>query len=454
MREEKTYQRAVELLRSRRMQRSAKPPSSTLPIVRLPNGSPSFRGTPHLQGMKEWLEKLGHKEENLNRLNIIHVAGTKGKGSTCAYIDSFLRSHGIRTGFPAKRGLYMSPYLDKHNEMIRINSVPLSDERFTAAFFDVWDGLGLRQEDTGTPKQLQLLALMSFHVFLQEGVDVAVYETHHGGKYDVTNVIQHPVVTVITTIGLDHQMELGGTIENIAWHKSGIFKAGAYALSAPQVPDAAEVLKEVARGLHLQLKFVDTSLGLPGDFQHETQRINASLARDACNAFLVQQDQGGFLTEKDIEAGIQTFRLPGRFQLVKTEKRLTWCLDGAHNPMSATVSASWFSNIPKPKRARSVLLFGIDSDRHNPHETLKSLGEVLGNSITCVILTSNTGIFDRERLEGYAKVWGELSSRRVIIAERDDGVEQARCEEGSYILVTGSLFLVAYVLKKLKQPHV
>ncbi|RSL61555.1 hypothetical protein CEP51_013615 [Fusarium floridanum] len=298
--------------------------------------------------MKEWLRKLGHDEEKLDRLKVIHVAGTKGKGSTCAFIDSFLRSHASRTGFPKKRGLYTSPYLERHNEMIRIDSLPLSDARFAKAFFEVWEGLGLCQEDIGTPKQLQLLAVLSFHVYLQEDVDVAIYECHHGGEYDVTNIIRHPVVTAITSIGLDHEQELGGTIENIAWHKAGIFKRGACALTVPQYPNAVKVLRSRASELGLDLQLVDVSQQLPGDFQDPTQRINAFLAREASDAFIMRHNPHGGMTVRDIEAGIRDFKWPGRFQIVKVN-RTTWCLDGAHNPMSASISAKWFDRIPKPE---------------------------------------------------------------------------------------------------------
>ncbi|RMJ03443.1 hypothetical protein BHE90_004892 [Fusarium euwallaceae] len=346
MKEEQTYRRAIELLRLRRAARSLKPPTTTLIRARLPNGAPTFYGTPHIHGMKEWLRKLGHDEEKLDRLKVIHVAGTKGKGSTCAFIDSFLRSHASRTGFPKKRGLYTSPYLERHNEMIRIDSLPLSDARFAKAFFEVWEGLGLCQEDIGTPKQLQLLAVLSFHVCLQEDVDVAIYECHHGGEYDVTNIIRHPVVTAITSIGLDHEQELGGTIENIAWHKGGIFKQGACALTVPQYPNAVKVLRSRASELGLDLQLVDVSQQLSGDFQDPTQRINASLAKEASDAFIMRHNPHDGLTIDDIEAGIRDFKWPGQFQIVKVNQT-TWCLNGAHNPMNASISTKWFRRIPK-----------------------------------------------------------------------------------------------------------
>ncbi|KAK7433810.1 folylpolyglutamate synthase [Colletotrichum acutatum] len=422
---DRSYQLAIELLRSRRVKRSAKPPAeSSLPRVSLPNGSPNFKGTPHIHGMKEWLTKLGHTDEDLNRLNVIHVAGTKGKGSTCAYVDSFLRSHGLRTGYPKKIGLYLSPFLHKHNEMIRIDSVPLSDARFAEAFFEVWDGLCLDRNDHGTPKQLQILALLSFHVFLKEGVDIAIYETNHGGQYDVTNIVEHPKVTAITSIGLDHQEELGGSLENIAWHKAGIFKSGASAFSVPQLDAAEGVLRSRAHDLGVKLEFIDIAQDMPGQFPCETQKLNASLARKACDAFLAQKSKV-FLTREDIEHGVHGFRLPGRFQVVQ-ENRVSWCLDGAHNPMSAAISAAWFSNLPKREGFGNVIMFGIDSDRHDPDNTIKCFREHLGDSVASVVLTSDTGVLAEPRLKRYAEIWlQQFPEAHVLILDRDLAMERA-----------------------------
>src|ERR1700694_5719103 len=176
------------------------------------------------------------KDADINNLNIIHVAGTKGKGSTCAFVESFLRVHGERTGFPQKTGLYTSPHLIYPEERIRINFEPISKDLFAKYFFEVCEGLSQHSSDDSesVPRYLQLYALLSFHTFIREGVDVAVYETHHGGEYDATNVVEKPVVSVITPIDEDHVDQLGPSVANIAWHKAGILKAGAPAFSALQ----------------------------------------------------------------------------------------------------------------------------------------------------------------------------------------------------------------------------
>ena len=159
----------------------------------------------------------------------MHIAGTKGKGSTCAFVRSLLHQHGKRTGFPQKVGLYTSPDLTCIRERIQINGTPISEDLFTKYFYDIWDRLFLRHDDHENakkpqPRYLQFLLLLAIHTFCQEGTQAAIIETHHGGEYDATNVVSGPVVTGITSIGLDHLAQLGPTIEDIAWHKAGIFK--------------------------------------------------------------------------------------------------------------------------------------------------------------------------------------------------------------------------------------
>ena len=114
--------------------------------------------------------------------------------------------------------------------------MPLERENFAKYFFEVFDSLSQHDlsSDQSEPRYLQLLLLVAFHSFIREGVNAAVVETHHGGQYDSTNVVENPVVTAITSLGMDHIKQLGPTLQNIAWHKAGIFKHGAYAFSVAQ----------------------------------------------------------------------------------------------------------------------------------------------------------------------------------------------------------------------------
>lgn len=180
--------------------------------------------------------------EDLNKLNVIHVAGTKGKGSTCAFVESILRANGYKTGF------YSSPHLVMVRERIRINGEPISEEMFAYYFSSVYNRITKgKNSEFGMPAYFNFLTVMAMQVFLNENVDVAILEVGIGGEFDCTNVIQKPVVTGISSLDLDHCSLLGDTIDKIAWHKSGIFKENVPAFTVGQDDAAMKVIRERAK---------------------------------------------------------------------------------------------------------------------------------------------------------------------------------------------------------------
>lgn len=334
---------------------------------------------------------------DIDKLNIIHVAGTKGKGSTCAWAESFLRAYGKRTGFPKKTGLYTSPHLICPEERVRVDFRPLSREKFAGYFFEAWDRLVAAGNDEDTrallPRYHQLLLLVALHAFVREGVEAAVIETHRGGEYDATNVIGRPVAAVITSLGMDHVERLGPTIENIAWHKAGIFKRGAHAFSAPQESAAAEVLRSRAAEKGVSVRFVAADESLlpagPLQFRPAVQVLNCSVAQAAVQGFLRQRAQeglsgkGDILNEDDIRRAVEGFFWPGRFQLV-LEGLHQWYLDGAHNEMSVSKAAEWFIGAVRgdagtslDDRPKRVLIFGQFPRDRDPVSVLDSLAVCL-----------------------------------------------------------------------------
>ena len=182
-----------------------------------------------------------NQPKDLDQIHAIHVAGTKGKGSTSAFISSilsqYLSSDSNTTDTTGKRklrkiGLYTSPHLRFVRERIKINNEPLSEAKFAQYFFEVWDRLGAAASAAGQPADapgtrpvyFRYLTLMAFHAYISEGVDTAVIECGIGGEYDSTNILVKPAVTAVTSLGIDHVGMLGGTLTEIAWHKAGIFK--------------------------------------------------------------------------------------------------------------------------------------------------------------------------------------------------------------------------------------
>ena len=256
--------------------------------------------------------------------------------------------YGERTGFPRKIGLYTSPHLKCVQERVQINSEPISEALFAKYIFEVWDKLS---SCDSKPRFLQLLLLVAIHAFIGERVDAAVFETHHGGEYDATNVIERSVVSGITPIGMDHIAQLGPTIENIAWHKAGIFRRGALAFSAPQVPEVVEVLNRRAKEKESTLEYVeDINPLLPKNapaLKPEVQRVNASLALALCNGFLKSKLPGEpSLSSLDVVGGVEQFFWPGRYQQI-VDDTYQWFLDGAHNDLSVQKAAEWFAEVAR-----------------------------------------------------------------------------------------------------------
>jgi folylpolyglutamate synthase len=286
-------------------------------------------------------------------LNVVHVAGTKGKGTTCAYVDSILSFYHKRHGLPKKTGLFTSPHLVSVRERIRINSNPISAKLFAKYFFEVWDLLEasakeLSLDPSVKPVYFRYLTLMSYHAFLSEKVDVAIYEVGVGGELDSTNVVERPAVTGISTLGIDHVEVLGNTIAKIAWHKAGILKSGSPAFTVKQVPGAGAVISQrsqdkgvIVETVEINPALRDVKIKPDADFQ----RTNASLAIKLAETVLKKVDP---------EFEVKTRKLPRTFvdgleQVVwrgrcetKVEGDITWFLDGAHTVDSLKVAAKWF----------------------------------------------------------------------------------------------------------------
>src|SRR5580704_3045570 len=177
---------------------------------------------------------------------VVHVAGTNGKGSTCAMIEAGLRAAGVRTG------LFTSPHLVEPTERIQVDGMSVSTEQFQQAFQVVHD-CAERLDLDCHPTYFETVTAMAFWLFREMGVEAAVVETGLGGRLDATNVVE-PVLTVITPIDFDHEAYLGHTLEAIAGEKAGILKAGAPAVFAKQRPEAAAVLDARAAELGVTVK--------------------------------------------------------------------------------------------------------------------------------------------------------------------------------------------------------
>jgi dihydrofolate synthase/folylpolyglutamate synthase len=299
-----------------------------------------------LERMQRALDALGRPDE---ALEVLHVGGTNGKGSTCAMAEAALARAGHRVG------LYTSPHLVRFNERIQVAGVPVSDAKLGQRLAEIrracpWHDVAGEGERLTYFEFATLAALLHFAA---EGVKVAVVEVGLGGRLDATNAIV-PRVTAIARIGLDHTQLLGDTVERIAIEKAGIFKPGVPAVvHGRQPPGALETLRAEAerRGAPFVQASPDWAgpVALPGAHQ----RGNAGLAAAALRQLA---HQGVAVSEEDIAHGIATARWPGRLEEVDGV-----LLDGAHNPDGAAALAAALRTL-HPGRAVE-LVFGVLSDK-------------------------------------------------------------------------------------------
>ncbi|CAN1257331.1 Folylpolyglutamate synthase [Linum perenne] len=322
--------------------------------------------------------KILELEEALADMKIVHVAGTKGKGSTCTLTESILRNCGFRTG------LFTSPHLIDIRERFRLDGADISEEKFLAYFWWCFNRLKeMTTEDVPMPPLFRFLALLAFKIFAAEKVEVAILEVGLGGKFDATNVVQKPVVCGIASLGYDHMEILGNTLGEIAGEKAGILKHGVPAFTVQQPEEAMCVLEDKASSLHVDLQVVqplDVNLlnGLRLGLDGEHQYVNAGLAialsfswlKRTGHLELASQEHGGSLPEQFVK-GLTTARFQGRAQVVpdeyvdgESDGDLVFYLDGAHSPESMEICAKWFAGAVKGESQNVIVKPPVSSSTH------------------------------------------------------------------------------------------
>jgi dihydrofolate synthase/folylpolyglutamate synthase len=397
-----------------------------------------------LERIRAVLEALGKPQDGLR---IVHVAGTNGKGSTCAMIESALRGAGFRTG------LFTSPHLSRPTERIRIDGSPVSEARFAAAFervhASVEDLLAAGAIDCHT-SYFETVTAMAFLIFAEERVDAVVLEVGLGGRLDATNVV-NPALTVITPVDFDHEAFLGKSLESIAGEKAGILKPGVPAVFARQRPEAAGVLD--ARAAEFGIPVSRTAEWALSDLElhprgsrfelsgERALRIECPLAGEHqvenAAAAVVSLVRLG-VPDAAIQAGIACAQWPGRLERVSEVPEII--VDGAHNPAGARALAAYLDRFYEGRPVR--LIYGAMRD--------KAIAEISG-----ILFPRARQVIVTAPQQGRAVA---PESLRDIVDHPDlrtaprlaDALAMVRdAAPGELILITGSLFLVAEAREKL-----
>ena len=394
-----------------------------------------------LYRMEAILEALGNPERGLKS---IHIAGTNGKGSTAAMVTAFAKAHGLRVG------TFTSPHMDSIRERIQLDGVPLEEEPFWQAASVIKEVESRLLEEWGAFNYFEILTAMMFVVFQQEAIDLAIIEVGIGGLLDNTNV-GHPLVSVITTIGLDHQDLLGSTLEEITAQKAGIIKAGQQVVVGPVTRECMDVIREIAseKGAKVQAfdedffliedSYQDSSLTIPLEqlaLQGAYQKENATVAIRAFRSWM--EATGRSVQPECIEAALRVVSWPGRMEVLQATPLVI--IDGAHNlPAIERLIQNMTARVGK----KQTLLFSALT-RKDSQQMLLRLQEALPDAN--IILTSfhpSRGLsIARSDAEAY------LDSRKISYEESfEDVIDRfaSSTDDRSELWVTGSLYFIAEV---------
>ena len=402
--------------------------------------SVSWKGSrPGLERIRELCRLLGDPQRGMK---FVHVAGTNGKGSVCAMTASVLRASGVKTG------LFTSPYVSFFEERIQVDGEPIPKDRLAEVTAKV-KRCADKMEDS--PTEFELLTAIGFVYFRETGCDAVVLEVGLGGRLDSTNVIEEPVLSVITGIDLDHTEVLGSTLGEIAAEKGGIIKPGRPVVAAECPTEAEEVLRRIAEERGSEYIPVDYSRisGAVSSLEGSTFDLTpyGRLSVSLCGVYQIKnaavvvtaaeaiRELGFSVTDENVAAGLASAKWPARFETLSRDPLVIY--DGAHNPNGV---AALCENVRTLCGGRVILVTGVmaDKDYRPMAEELSPLTEKV-----FTVTPGNPRALDAEKLAG---VYAAAGADAVPCATVDEGIRLA-AEEGKRtglpVVISGTLYMYA-----------
>lgn len=382
-------------------------------------------------------ELAGNPQE---RLRFIHVAGTNGKGSTCAMLESIYRAAGLRVG------LFTSPHLVAFGERIQINRELISQSEIVQLVEEMQELLRRGWSPSASdahPTFFEVVTVMALRHFAARNCDLVVWETGLGGRLDATNIVT-PLASIITNIQYDHQKWLGETLASIAAEKAGIIKPGVPAITAADAPEAFEVIAKTALAREAPLTTVSRdalrkppldSIELPLLGHH--QRMNAAVALAAVRVLLPRLP----VTETAVRAGLGKLYWPGRLQLITRATGQQVLLDGAHNIGGAeTLVTALKQYFPAAKPA---LILGILRDKDWP-AMCELLAPLAGHILLVPVHSERTA-----EPHGLAEVCRRANPQALIREYLSFSGALADTASDKFVTIAGSLYLIGEAMETL-----
>lgn len=403
-----------------------------------------FGMKPGLERIRKLLSLLGNPQDTLK---FVHVAGTNGKGSTCALIASVLKKSRYKTG------LFTSPYVTDFCERMQINGEMIPHEELAELVEKTYPLVEQMAQNGEEITEFEFITAIAMQWFAQKKCDIVVLEVGLGGRLDATNVIQTPLVSVITSISLDHTAILGDTVEKIAYEKCGIIKDGGITVCYPeQPPEALEVIRRTAQerrnrfiladmnsvtqlsanisGTGLEYRGLLVSLPFLGD--HQVRNAVTALA-----ALEVLKENGIRVTDHSIESGFSSASFPARLEVLSYAPAVM--LDGAHNPGGTAALASAVKRYLNGRKVIAIMGMLADKD---VTASLNNLSGLFSHVIT--LTPPNPRAMSAEKL---AARWSELGTQSQAVNHVDDAINKALEMAGNNgaVVICGSLYLAGEV---------